>query len=230
MDVNVVEDQLGRIVFVAVIHTDVDSVEKARRVVREIKPSVVAVELDHERYEYLKNPDAENELTTMPLTGDTAQDLMQQLAAMEQALGGITGSNVGDEMMAAIEEGHAINAKIALVDRPMKTTIQAMMKVPLNELYGLIEMLPDATKDIEEGGAIDLMEMLKQDGAVDDIVEQFRTEFPGLTKVLIEERDLYVAKALHFILNDIEGKIVAVLGAGHIQGVKVALEELISED
>lgn len=224
-----VEDQLDRVVFVAVIHTDVDSVEKARRVVRELKPTVVAVELDHDRYEHLKNPDAENELTTMPLTGDTAQDLMQQLAAMEQALGGITGSNVGDEMMAAIEEGHAINAKIALVDRPMKTTIQAMMTVPLNELYGLIEMLPDATKDIEGGGAIDLMEMLKQDGAVDDIVEQFRTEFPGLTKVLIEERDLYVAKALHFILNDVEGKIVAVLGAGHIQGVKAALAEFISQ-
>ncbi|MGY5859799.1 MAG: TraB/GumN family protein [Candidatus Thorarchaeota archaeon] len=223
------ENQLDRVVFVAVIHTDVESVEEARRVVREIKPAVVAVELDHERYEHLQNPDTESELTTMPLTGDTAQDLMQQLAAMEQALGGITGSNVGDEMMAAIEEGRAIDAKIALVDRPMKTTIQAMMAVPINELYGLIEMLPDATKDIQEGGAIDLMDMLKQDGAVDDIVEQFRTEFPGLTKVLIEERDLYVANALHFILNDVEGKIVAVLGAGHIQGVKAALEDLISK-
>ncbi|MHA1850466.1 MAG: TraB/GumN family protein, partial [Candidatus Thorarchaeota archaeon] len=188
------------------------------------------VELDHDRYEYLKNPNAESELTTMPLTGDTAQDLMQQLATMEQALGGITGSNVGDEMMAAIEEGRAIDAKIALVDRPMKTTIQAMMTVPLDELYGLIEMLPNATKDIEEGGVVDLMDMLKEDGAVDDIVEQFRIEFPGLTKVLIEERDLYVANALHFILNDIEGKIVAVLGAGHIQGVKAALEDLISKD
>ncbi|MCJ7818171.1 MAG: TraB domain-containing protein [Candidatus Thorarchaeota archaeon] len=222
--------QLDRIVLVAVIHTDLESVEEARRVVREIKPSVVAVELDHDRYEYLKNPDAQNELTTMPLTGDTAQNLMQQLATMEQALGGITGSNVGDEMMAAIEEGRAIDARIALVDRPMKTTIQAMMTVPLDELYGLIDMLPNVTKDIEEGGAIDLMDMLKQDGAVDDIVEQFRTEFPGLARVLIEERDQYVAKALHFILNDVQGKIVAVLGAGHIQGVKAALEDLLSED
>lgn len=222
--------QLDRVVFVAVIHTDLESVQEARRVVREVKPTVVAVELDHDRYEYLKNPSAQNELTKMPMTGDTAQDLMHQLATMEQALGGITGSNVGDEMMAAIEEGRAIDAKIALIDRPMKTTIQAMMRVPLDELYGLIEMLPEVTKDIEEGGAFDLMDMLKQDGAVDDIVEQFRTEFPGLTKVLIEERDQYVAKALQFIMNDVQGKIVVVLGAGHIQGVKAALEELLSED
>lgn len=222
-------NQLDRVVFVAVIHTDLDSVKDVRRVVREVKPKVVAVELDHERYEHLTNPNSTDELSTIPLSGDTAQDLMQQLAAMEQALGVITGSNVGDEMMAAIEEGRAIDAKIALVDRPMKATVQAMMRVPLNELYSLTNMLPDATKDIEDGGASDLLDMLKQDGAVDDIMGQFRSEFPGLTKVLIEERDQYVANALHFILNDIEGKIVAVLGAGHIQGVKTALTKLLGD-
>ena len=88
-------------------------------------------------------------------------------------------------------------------------------------------MLPDATKDIENGGAGDLLAMLKEDGAVDNLMEQFRAEFPGLANVLIEQRDQYVAKALHFIMNDVEGKIVAVLGAGHIQGVKSALEQLL---
>lgn len=222
--------QVDRVVFVAVIHTDLDSVEEARRVVREVKPTVVAVELDNERFLHLSNPDVHKEIATMPLTGDTAQDLMQQLAAMEQALGGITGSNVGDEMMAAIEEGRAVDAKIALIDRPMKTTIQAMMRVPLDELYGLTKMLPDVTKDIEESGATDILDMLKQDGAVDDILEQFRSEFPGLAKVLIEERDQYLAQALHFILNDVQGKIVAVLGAGHIHGVKTALEKLFTDN
>lgn len=222
--------QLDRVIFVAVIHTDLESVEKVRRVVREVQPAVVAVELDHERYEHLSNPGTQEELATMPLTGDTAQDLMQQLAIMEKALGGITGSNVGDEMMTAIEEGRAINAKIALVDRPMKATVQAMMRVPLDELYRLTNMLPDATKDIEDGGAFDLLDMLKEDGAVDDIMEQFRSEFPGLTRVLIEERDQYVANALHFILNDVQGPIVAVLGAGHIQGVKSALEVLLEDN
>jgi len=226
----VVGKQLERVAFVAVIHTDLESVEKVRKVVREVQPAVVAVELDHERYEHLSNPGTQEGLSTMPLTGDTAQDLMQQLAIMEQALGGITGSNVGDEMMTAIKEGRAINAKIALVDRPMKATVQAMMRVPLDELYRLTNMLPDATKDIEDGGAFDLLDMLKEDGAVDDIMEQFRSEFPELTKVLIEQRDQYVANALHFILNDNQGPIVAVLGAGHIQGVKTALEELLGDN
>ncbi|MHA2057990.1 MAG: TraB/GumN family protein [Candidatus Thorarchaeota archaeon] len=215
-----------RIVFVSVIHTDVESVEEARRVVRETKPDVVAVELDRDRYQQLMNPPEEGEIVN-PGSGDMAQDLMQQLAILEKSLGQITGSNVGDEMLAAIEEGRSIGAKIALVDRPMITTVQAMMQVPVEEMYRLTGMLPDATKDIENGGAIDLLAMLKEDGAVDDLMEQFKSEFPGLANVLIEQRDQYVAKALHYILNDVEGKIVAVLGAGHIQGVKAALEKLL---
>lgn len=215
-----------RIVFVSVIHTDIESVEEARRVVREIRPEVVAVELDHERYHQLMNPPTETE-TSATGTGDMAHDLMQQLAILEKSLGDITGSDVGDEMLAAIEEGRAIGAKIALVDRPMIATVQAMMKVSIDEIYKLTSMLPDATKDIENGAAVDLLAMLKEDGAVEDLMEQFRTEFPGLANVLIEQRDQYVAKALHFILNDTKGLIVAVLGAGHIQGVRAALEELM---
>lgn len=215
-----------RIVFVPVIHTDIESVEEARRVVRETEPEVVAVELDHDRYQQLLNPPEEGVLVA-PGVGDMAQDLMQQLAILEKSLGDITGSDVGDEMLAAIDEGRAIGAKIALVDRPMIATVQAMMKVPVDEMYRLTGMLPDATKDIENRGASDLLAMLKEDGAVEDLMEQFRSEFPGLANVLIEQRDLYVANALHFILNDVEGKIVAVLGAGHIQGVKAALEKLL---
>lgn len=215
-----------RIVFVSVIHTDLESVEEARRVVRETKPEVVAVELDHDRYNQLMNPPEEGEIPT-PGVGDMAQDLMHQLAILEKNLGEITGSDVGDEMLAAIEEGRAIGAKIALVDRPMTATIKALMQVPIDEMLRLTGMLPDATKDIENGGASDLLAMLKEDGAVDDLMEQFRSEFPGLANVLIEQRDQYVANALHFILNDVEGKIVAVLGAGHVQGVKAALDQLL---
>jgi len=219
--------ETDRIVFVSVIHTDLESVEEARRIVRETKPDVVAVELDRDRYNQLMNPSDMGEIVS-PYTGDMAQDLMQQLAILEKSLGEITGSDVGDEMLAAIEEGRAMGAKIALVDRPMMATVQALMQVPVDEIYKLTEMLPDATKDIEDGGATDLLAMLKEDGAVEDLIEQFRSEFPGLASVLIEQRDQYVAKALHYILNDVEGRIVAVLGAGHIQGVKTALEQLLN--
>lgn len=219
--------EIERITFVPVIHTDLESVENVRKAVRDVKPQVVAVELDRDRYQQLVNPHGDNGSNTPLGTGDSAQDLMQQLALLEKNLGVMTGSNIGDEMLAAIEEGRTIGAKIALIDRPMKATIQAMMKVPLSELYGMFNSLPEAAQDIEGGGATDILEMLKKEGAIEEIMQQFQSEFPGLTRVLITERDEYVAKALQFILNDIKGKIVAVLGAGHIQGVRASLEKIL---
>ncbi|MFQ5831839.1 MAG: TraB domain-containing protein [Candidatus Thorarchaeota archaeon] len=220
----------GRVVFVAVIHTDTESVERVRRIVREVKPEVVAVELDHERYRQLLNPNESMENWIPPPTGDAVQDLMQHMASLEKSLGETTGAGVGTEMLAAVEEGRNVGAKIALVDRPIQATMQAIMKVPLDEIYGLMNFLPDATKDISDGTGTDILSVLKQDGAIDDLTTQFESEFPGLADALIHQRDLYVAQALHTILNDIEGKIVVVLGAGHVDGVKSILTDLLEKD
>ena len=223
-------DDLDRIVFVSVIHTDQESVERAREAVRVVQPEVVAVELDHDRYQQLVNPDEEMENWIPPPTGDAVQNLMEHLASLEKSLGEMTGASVGAEMLAAIEEGEEIGAKIALVDRPIQVTMQAIMTVPLDEIYRLMNLMPDATKEIEDGSGTDLLTALKQDGAIEDLMTEFESDFPGLADALIHQRDLYVAKALHTILKDVKGKIVAVLGAGHIDGVRSALISRLEDD
>ncbi len=223
-------DDLERIVFVSVIHTDRESVERARETVRGVRPEVVAVELDHDRYQQLVNPDEEMENWIPPPTGDAVQNLMEHLASLEKSLGEMTGAGVGAEMLAAIKEGGEMGAKIALVDRPIQATMQAIMKVPLDEIYRLMNLMPDATKEIENSSGVDLLSMLKQEGAISELMTQFESDFPGLADALIHQRDLYVAKALHTILKDVKGRIVAVLGAGHIDGVKSALVKLIENE
>jgi pheromone shutdown protein TraB len=223
-------DDLDRIVFVSVIHTDKESVERAREAVRVVQPEVVAVELDHDRYQQLVNPDEDMENWIPPPTGNAVQNLMEHMASLEKSLGEMTGAGVGTEMLAAIEEGKQIGAKIALVDRPIQVTMQAIMKVPLDEIYRLMNLMPDATKEIEEGSGTDLLSALKQDGAIEDLMTEFVSDFPGLADALIHQRDLYVAKALHTILKDVKGRIVAVLGAGHVDGVKSALIKQMEND
>jgi pheromone shutdown protein TraB len=218
---------LDRVVFVSVIHTDTESVERARETVIAVQPDVVAVELDHQRYQQLISPDKTMENWVPPSSGDAAQDLIQQMAILEKSLGEMTGSNVGEEMLAAIEEGRKIDAKIALVDRPIQATMQAISRVPLDEIYRLMGVVPDVKKDLQEGEGTDILGMLKEDGAIENLMKDFNSEYPGLADALIHQRDLYVANALMSILKDVSGKIVAVLGAGHIDGVKKALTNLL---
>ncbi len=222
--------EIDRVIFVPVIHTDPESVETARKTVIEVKPDVVAVELDRLRFHKLSNPEEyEDQLPDTPLDHGV-NDLMNQIALLEKNLGQETGARAGTEMMAAIEAGREIEAKIALIDRPMHVTAQALGQVPLDEIYRLSNLIPDANEDISDGEAGNLMDHLKEDGAVDNLLSEFRKEFPILANVLIDQRDEFIAKAIKSILNDVDGKIVAVLGAGHIEGVTQNLHELLQTD
>jgi len=167
-------ESLERVVFVSVIHTDADSVKNAKKAVREVRPDVVAVELDRERYKQLISSQSSNETPELPITGDVVHNLLNQIAVLENSLSGITGTGVGEEMLTAVKEGRKIGAKIALVDRPISATVHAIMQVPLDEIYRLTSLVPDATAEIEGGSAKDLMSFLKEDGSVDALMEQFK--------------------------------------------------------
>ncbi|MCF2136000.1 MAG: TraB domain-containing protein [Candidatus Thorarchaeota archaeon] len=219
-----------RVIFVPVIHTDAESVQRVRNTIREHRPDVVAVELDRQRYELMLNPPEEQASVEAIPTGDMVQNLMQQFALLEKNLGDMVGSDAGAEMMAAIEEGKAIGAKTALIDRPIQVTMQALMQVPLDELYRMAGMIPELTDDEEGEDATEIMESLKEEEGVSEIMSQFRKEFPNISRALIDERDEYIARALKTILGDVDGKIVAVLGAGHIEGVKKRLRTLLQQE
>ena len=222
--------EMDRVVFVSVIHTDTESVEHAKSTVYDVRPDVVAVELDKSRYELLLNPPDERELERMLPTSNISQDFMQQIAILQKGLGGITGAEAGEEMMAAVEAGREIGAKIALVDRPIPDTLQAIMGVPLDEIYRLTEQIPAFKQDGEGQSIQELFALLKDDKKVESLMDQFDEEFPGLSDALVHQRNDYVARALHTILNDVSGKIVVVLGAGHIEGVRKALEKRLNQE
>ncbi|MFO7835994.1 MAG: TraB domain-containing protein [Candidatus Thorarchaeota archaeon] len=218
--------ELDRIHFVAVIHVDQDSVDDARQIVKQVEPDVVAVELDKHRYNQLmQDDDAVQEPPTNQM--NAAEGFLNQIALLERSLGQLTGSGAGEEMKAAIEEGRKIDAKIALVDRPLGEIMNSLSKVPLDEIYRFASMVPDLDNLQLKQGDFDLLSFLKEESTIPEMMEQFRTEFPELTEVLIDERDEYVAEALEFILRDVDGQVVVILGAGHIKGVKEKLAKIL---
>ncbi|MBD3160025.1 MAG: hypothetical protein GF309_14690 [Candidatus Lokiarchaeota archaeon] len=224
-----VTDELERIHFLPVIHVDKASVDEAREIVHRVQPDVVAVELDKQRYNQLMEENEELLDKETPNQMNVAEGFLNQIALLEKSLGQITGSGAGEEMKAAIEEGRKIGAKIALVDRPLGAIMNSLAEVPLDEIYRFASMVPDLEELQSEEGEFDILAFLKEEGTIPEMMEQFRSEFPSLAEVLIDERDEYVAEALEFILKDVDGEIVAVLGAGHIDGVKEKLIELLEK-
>lgn len=218
-------NDIDRVVFIPVIHVDEESVNRVRQKIHDIRPDVVAAELDRERYQQLiSKGDAQPEEPQS--SGNIAIDFLSQIAILEQQLGDMTGTQAGNEMLAAIEAGRAVGSKIALIDRPFQETSTALMRIPLDEIYRLMHALNDAT-DVIEGTSQDFIVSLRDGEMVDSLLEEFEREFPAICDVLIHQRNQYIANALFSILNDVDGLIVAVLGAGHIKGVKSQLTKLL---
>ncbi|MGF3585315.1 MAG: TraB/GumN family protein [Thermoplasmatota archaeon] len=216
------------IVLVGTAHVSKDSVNEVRSVIEEYKPDVVAVELCEKRYDTLVNKDKwENTPVTALIRENRAYIVLAQtfLASIQRRLGKEYGVEPGSEMIAAIDEAKKKNLRVALIDRDISVTLKrAWRKMGFREKTRLAWEFMKALVgyDEEELEDIDLKELMKED-VISAMMKEFGEIAPGVTDVLIHERDEYIAKK---ILDESKnGKVVAVVGAGHLNGIKECLEK-----
>lgn len=216
------------IVLVGTAHVSKDSVDEVRSVIEEYKPDIVAVELCEKRYETLTNKDKwENTPITSLMKENRAYIILAQtfLASIQRRLGKEYGVEPGSEMIAAIDEAKKNNLKIALVDRDISITLKrAWRKMGFREKTRLAWEFMKALVgyDEEEIENLDLKELMKED-VISAMMKEFGEIAPSVADVLIHERDEYISKK---ILDESKnGRVVAVVGAGHLNGIKDYLEK-----
>ncbi|MGZ4946993.1 MAG: TraB/GumN family protein [Halobacteriota archaeon] len=212
-------DQPSEIIVVGTAHISEESIAEVRRTIEEVRPDVVAVELDPGRYQALTNPDQQSaSIKDILSSGKLYQFLVHWLLAyVQNKLGAEVGVKPGSEMLSAIEAARSVGASVALVDRDINITIArfwAKMRL-IEKLKMLIALLGIGTTDEE----IDLNEITNDD-TISQLVTELRQFSPNAAQVLVDERDAYLAGNL----LKLRGKIVAVVGAGHKEGIKHYLE------
>jgi len=212
------EGKKGEIVIVGTAHVSEKSVQEVTRAIEELHPDVVAVELCNRRYRALTGQEETGEIQIKEiLSGGKLYLLLVQwfLAYVQKKIGSDLGVKPGSEMIAAIEVAERTGARVALVDRDIAVTIQrfwsAMSFLEKAKLVG--SMIPAA---FGKGEEIDIEKVTEED-VVSAIIEEFREVSPGAAQVLIDERDAFIARNL--IRLGREGRVVAVVGAGHREGI-----------
>ncbi|KAJ0240216.1 TraB family protein [Hirschfeldia incana] len=127
----------------------------------------------------------------------------------------------GAEFRVAYEEAVKYGGQVILGDRPVQITLKrTWAKMPIwhkvKFLYGLVfqaVFLPSPEE---------LDKMLKAMNDVDMltlVIQQMSKEFPSLMDTLVHERDKYMACMLSRVASE-HGSVVAVVGRGHLQGIK----------
>jgi len=215
------------ITLVGTAHVSKESVKEVKKVIEEKKPDIVAVELCKRRYESIVKKDQwENKPVTSLLKGNNAFFMLAQtfLSSIQRKLGKEYGVDPGSEMIAAMDIAKKHNLKVALVDRDISVTLKrAWKKMGIREKFRLVwEFLKAIVGfDEEELEDFDLEELMDQD-VISSMMKEFGEIAPSVTTVLIHERDQYIAKKI--LDESKKGKVVAVVGAGHLEGIEKHLK------
>jgi pheromone shutdown-related protein TraB len=144
------------------------------------------------------------------------------LTYIQQRIGAETGVKPGSEMLVAIEEAEAHQKPVALIDRDIRITLSRFWgKMGIWEKIKLIGALIYSLVSVE-GQEIDVDEFTNQD-VVSAAMEEFRKFSPRGAQALIDERDAYLAHQI-LMLGSRYDRVLAVVGAGHIQGVQRYLD------
>ncbi len=217
-----------KIILVGTAHISKESVEEVRDAIKKYKPDIVAVELCNRRYEAITKKDKwENTPITKLLRSNNAYLMLAQtfLSSIQRRLGKEYGVEPGSEMIAAMDEAKKHDLKVALVDRDITITLKrAWRKMGIREKFRLTweflkAILGYEEEEVEE---LDLKKLMDQD-VISALMEEFGKIAPSATTVLIHERDEYIAQK---ILDESKvGKVLAVVGAGHLKGIQKQLEK-----
>jgi pheromone shutdown-related protein TraB len=218
---------MAEIRIVGTAHVSQKSIDEVRTAIEEFHPDVIAVELDPARYTALKKKAQDPSVNDILEVKNFNTLLVQWLLAyLQRKIGVDVGVEPGAEMRAAIEEAEQRNISIALVDRDIRLTLLRFWKsLGIIEKIKMVYALIVSIAELDNVGTIDI-ESLKQQSVIDVVMEEFRKFSPNGARALIDERDAYIAYQIGLLKDQRpDGRILAVVGAGHMQGISVYLDK-----
>lgn len=209
---------------VGTAHVSAASCDDVRAVIRAVKPEVVMLELCRERQQIL-TMEKRDALTLQQAFALWRHGDSTTFQAAYGYLLGQVGDTLevmpGEEFRVAVEEAGKVDAKMCFGDRLLHITLARVWaalssweKVKL--VWTLVHTglsMPDKKQLAEE------LEAMKETDAITAAIKELGQTFPSLLTPLIFERDLFMVHVLRTLPTK-HTKIVAVVGAGHLPGMR----------
>jgi pheromone shutdown-related protein TraB len=213
-------------VLVGTAHVSEQSVEEVRRVILEEHPDRVCVEIDQSRYNSLVEKKSWEALNIGQVLRERKGFLLLAnlvLSSFQRRLGAQTGVSPGEEMLTAIRLCQQQAIPFSLCDRDIQVTLRRAWS--RTGFWGKNKMLAALLSSVFTREKLDAAEIekLKNKGAFQNMMDELAEFLPGVKEVLIDERDRYLASRIFTASGE---RIVAVIGAGHVEGIVHNLEEL----
>ncbi len=213
------------IYLVGTAHLSKESVEDVRATVEQVRPEAICVELCKARHQTMTQADNWRKMDIFKIIRQKkAVFLLAQLvlSSFYRRLGQRLGIQPGAEMLEGIHLAEQTGATLVLADRDIDITLKRVwgylgfwnkLKLALQIMMSIF-----LTEKIDT----DMIEQLKQQDQLEAIMAEFAQRFPEIKRRLIDERDTYLAQKI----RTAPGRtVVAVVGAGHVEGIRSQIHE-----
>ena len=229
-DVHSLEIDGREIILVGTAHISQQSADLVREVIEAEQPDTVCVELDSQRYKALverkkwQDLDLKTVIRKKQLSTLLANLI---LGAYQKKLGDKLGVMPGAELLEATKVAQEKEIPIALCDRDIRITLRRAwnsmsfwnkMMLMSSGLAGIFDKQELSEEKLQE---------IRQKDVLSELMKELGEAMPALKRVLIDERDHYLAQK---ILEAEGRKIVAVVGAGHVSGIVDILSNFQKKD
>jgi pheromone shutdown-related protein TraB len=223
------------ITLIGTAHVSQESADLVRQTIETEQPDTVCIELCESRLQSIRQKSRWQEMDIIKVVKEKKAFLLLSnliLASFQKRIADRMDIKPGQEMITAVEAAEAAGAQVWLADRDIRVTLSRTWRSmglwdKLKLLYQLLLSLGEVDDLSQED-----IERMKQEDVLNALLEEVGTSQPVIREILIDERDRYLAQKI----KEAPGAhIVAVVGAGHVPGIKrcwssetdlAALEEL----
>jgi pheromone shutdown-related protein TraB len=218
------------ITLIGTAHVSRKSADLVKEIIEEEKPDTVCVELCESRYQALTQKQKWQDTDLIKVIKEKKALFLLanfMLASIQKRIGQKLGIKPGQEMLSAIESADRVNSHIHLADRDIRTTLsRAWRTMRFWGKFKLMMQFVASLGGIDEISEEDVEELKNRD-VMETLLSEIGETQPQLKEILIDERDRYLAGKIRTAPGK---KIVAVVGAGHVPGIKEIWKQNINMD
>ncbi len=224
-DVAVISLADKTILLVGTAHISRQSADLVEQVIANEKPDTVCIELDEKRFAALANRKRWQNLDLKEIIRKKQLSTLLVnliLASYQKKLGGKLGVMPGTELLRAARIAEENNIPVELCDREVRVTLRrAWHATSLWKKGYLIASLIASLFDTTELDEEKLTELRSKD-VLSELMDELGNALPDTKRVLIDERDIFMAEKIKAAAGR---RIVAVVGAGHMEGMQRVIRE-----
>ena len=212
-------------ILIGTAHVSKRSAEQVKQVIESERPDSVCVELDKQRYQSIMDGNKWREMDIFKVIKDKKASLLLMnlaISSFQKRMAAQFGINPGQEMIQGIESAKELGAELVLADRNIQVTFSRIWHGV--GFIGKAKLLMSIIFSVFSNESIseEELEKMKNQDMLGSMLNEFTEHFPKLKVPLIDERDQYLAQKI----KDAKGqKIVAVLGAAHVPGIKEEIKK-----